>query len=115
MLQQCFPNRVRWRLWMSPPALEVTVEAFVGIGVSWWPQAVISTNMILIEICECRPWTNFAKTIIYIIRVLLVYLESAKTYTGPEIVRVLKRLGNTVLQQPFLTLLAKYVTSCFDG
>jgi len=29
------------------------------------------------------------------ILILLVYLESAKIYTGPKIVRILKRLGNT--------------------
>ena len=72
--------------------------------VRWRPQAHISTNRwnklrdgILIEICESGQWTEFAKTSLCIIFVALIYLESAKIYTGPEIVRGLKRLRTTGL------------------
>jgi len=34
--------------------------------------------------------TEFAKTSVYIILIALVYLESAKIYTCPKIVHVLK-------------------------
>ena len=54
-------------------------------------------DKILIKICECGQWTEFAKISICIILVVLVYLESAKVYTGPKIVRVVKRLRNTGL------------------
>jgi len=37
------------------------------------------------------------------ILVLFVYLESAKIYTGPKIVRILKGLGNTVVTSPVAT------------
>ena len=73
-------------------------------SVCWRLQALFSKNVwnklrdkILVEICECGWWTEFAKTSVCIILVVLVYLESAKIYTGPEIVRVLKKLGNTGL------------------
>jgi len=39
-------------------------------------------DKILIEICECGRWTEFAKTSVCIILVALVYLASAKVYTG---------------------------------
>ena len=75
-------------------------------SVCWRLQALFSKNVwnklrdkILVEICECGWWTEFAKTSVCIILVVLVYLESAKIYTGPEIVRVLKKLRNTVLRQ----------------
>jgi len=62
----------------------------------WRPQAVISTNVwnklrdkILIKIFECGWYTEFAKSSVCIILVASVYLESAKIYTGPKIVRVL--------------------------
>jgi len=78
-------------------------------GVRWRPQALISTNLwnklrdkILIEICGCGRWTEFAKTSVCIILVVLVYLESAKIYTGPKILRVLKRLRNTALSNGFV-------------
>jgi len=45
-------------------------------------------DKILIEVCGCGRWTEFAKTSVCIILVVLVYLESAKIYTGPKIVRV---------------------------
>jgi len=40
---------------------------------------------------------NRNNTSVCIILVVLVYLESTKIYTGPKIVRVLKRLRNTAL------------------
>jgi len=55
-------------------------------------------DKILIEICDCGRWTDFAETSVCIILVDVVYLESAKVYTGPKIVRVLKRLRNTGLE-----------------
>ena len=55
----------------------------------------------LIEICESGRWTEFLKTSLCIILVALIYLESAKIYTGPKIVRVLKRLRTTVLRYSF--------------
>ena len=55
-------------------------------------------DKILIEICDCGRWTDFAKTSVCIILVAVVYLESVKVYTGPKIVRVLKRLRNTGLE-----------------
>ena len=42
-------------------------------------------------------WTEYAKTSVCIILVVLVYLESAKIYTGPRIVLVFTRLRNTEL------------------
>jgi len=57
--------------------------------------------MIFIEICECGRKTKFAKTSDCIIVVVLVYLESAKIYTGPKIDSVLKDLGNTGLDLGF--------------
>jgi len=90
---------------MSPQTLEANSRSLC-----WYRCELLTTgrhfeklvkklrNMILTEISERGPQTNFAKTIVYIIRVLLVYLESAKTYTGPKIFRVLKRLGNTVIE-----------------
>ena len=73
-------------------------------GGNWRPQALTSTNLwnklkdkILIEICECERWIQFAKTSVCIIVVVLVYREPAKIYTGLKIVRVLKRLRNTAL------------------
>jgi len=59
--------------------------------------------MILIEICECGRSTKFAKPSVCFILVVLVHLESPKMYTGPKIVRVLKRLGNADLDQWFST------------
>jgi len=60
-------------------------------GVRWRPQIHISINLwnklrdkILIEICECGRWTEFAKTSVCIILVVLVYLESAKIFTGQK-------------------------------
>jgi len=58
-------------------------------------------DKILIEICECGRWTEFAKTSVCIILAALVYLESAKVYTGPKIVRALKRLRNTAIETQF--------------
>jgi len=73
--------------------------------VRWRPQALISTNRwnklrdrILIEICESGRWTEFAKTSLCIILVALIYLESAKIYTGTKIVRGLKRLRTTAIR-----------------
>ena len=54
-------------------------------------------DMILIEICECEGWTEFAKTSVCIILIVLVYLGSAKIYHGLKIVCVLNRLRNTAL------------------
>ena len=54
-------------------------------------------DKILIEICECGWWTEFAKTSVCIILVVLVYFEPTKIYTPPKIVRVLKRVRNTEL------------------
>jgi len=72
--------------------------------VRWRAQAHISTNRwnklrdrILIEICESGRWTEFAKTSLCIILVALIYLESAKIYTGPKTVRGLNRLRTTEL------------------
>ena len=56
-------------------------------------------DKIFVEIRERGRWTEFAKTSVCIILVVLVYLESAKIYTRPKIVRVLKRLRNTELEQ----------------
>jgi len=78
--------------------------------VRWWPQALISTNRLnklregtLIEICESGRWTEFAKISLCIILVALIYLESAKIYTGPKIVRGLKRLRTTALYNTSFT------------
>jgi len=72
--------------------------------VRWQPQALISPNLwnkhrdkILIEICECGRWTEFAETSVCIILVVLVYLESAKNYTVLKIVLGSKRLRTTTL------------------
>jgi len=54
-------------------------------------------DKILIEICECGWWTEFAKTSVCIILVVLVYFEPTKIYTRPKIVRVLKMVRNTEL------------------
>jgi len=84
------------------PSTETNFNQKTTSGVRWRPQTLISTNLwnklrdeILIEICECWRWTEFAKTGVYIIYVVLVYRESAKIYTSPKIVRVSKRLRNT--------------------
>ena len=80
-------------------------------GVLWRAQGLISTNLwnklsdkTLIEICECGRWTEFAKTSVCIILIVLVYLESANVYTGPKIVCVLKRLRNTELNASFANI-----------
>jgi len=66
---------------------------------------LFSTNLwnkfrdkILTEICEIGRWIEFAKTSVCIILVVLAYRESVKIYTGPKILRVLKRLRNTVIK-----------------
>ena len=58
-------------------------------------------DKIVIEIGKCAWWTEFAKTSVCIILVALVYFESAKIYTGPKIVRILKRLRNTEIKAQF--------------
>jgi len=60
---------------------------------------------------------KFPKTSVCIILVDLVYLESAKIYTGPKIVRGLKRLRTTVLGRSRVSRLvvaipAYYTCSC---
>jgi len=60
-------------------------------------------DKILTKICECGQWTEFSKTSVCVILVVLVYLESAEVYTGPKIVHVVKRLRNTVLGQGLST------------
>ena len=53
-------------------------------------------DKILIAFYECGRWTGFVKPSVCIILVVLVYRESAKIYTGPKIVRVFRRLKNTL-------------------
>jgi len=88
------------------PNTDTNFNQKMTLGGRWRPQALSSTNLwnklrdkILIEICECGPWTEFAKTSVCIILLALVYLESVKIYTVLIIVRVLKRLRNTALDQ----------------
>jgi len=90
---------------ISKPSTDANFNQKTASGGRWRPQALSSTNLwnklrdkILIEICECVRWTEFAKPSVCIILVALVYFESAKIYTGPKIVRVLKRLRNTGIE-----------------
>ena len=89
--------------------------------VHWRPQTLISTNRwnklrgrILIKICESGRWTEFAKTSLCIILVALIYLESAKIYTGPKIVRGLKRLRTTALRACLVCAESKAVWAQFS-
>jgi len=75
------------------PGTDTSFNQKTASGGRWRPQALSSTNLwnklrdnILIEICECGRWTEFAKTSVCVILVALVYFESAKIYTGPKIV-----------------------------
>ena len=62
-------------------------------------------DKIRIEICECGHWTEFAKASVCIILVVLVCQEPTKIYTGLKVVRVLKRLRNTVLGHKIVKLM----------
>ena len=81
------------------PGTDINFNQQTTSGVRLRIQALISTNLwnksrdkILIEICECGVWTEFAKTSVCIILVVLVYLEPAKISTGPKTVHVLKKV-----------------------
>ena len=62
-------------------------------------------DKIVLEVCECGQWTEFAKTSVRIILVVLVYLVSAEVYTGPKIVHVVKRFRNTDFNTYLLVVL----------
>jgi len=81
---------IRWALTTTGPYFDKLVKQ--------------TQRKILIETCECGRWTEFARTGVLFILVVSIYLESAKIYTGPKILRVLKRLRNTGLS---------YDTFCF--
>jgi len=79
------------------------------IGVRWRPQALLpqtyetnSEKRFPLQFVNVGEKNKFAETSVCIVLVVLVY-ESAKIYTGPKIVRVLKRLGNTALRQAICT------------
>jgi len=72
--------------------------------VGWRPQALVSTNWwnklrerFSLKFVNVGDGQKFPKTSVCIILIDLVYLESAKIYTGSKIARGLKRLRTTGL------------------